>query len=195
MPEIIAQKTGDPFKDHLVCYQQIPVRWRKLDHALSDSELFNLHNENIRLMEVLVGGEDVRESDASMDKDSMKEIKKLDAKLNLLMGWIGMLLQQQQKLPVAQTVSLSSHGLQFQSDDRNLREDDNLCVEMFLEPSYPQAFTTVGKVVKVDPQVSSPGVQIVVLFAQLSEQSQLLLDKYIFQLHRRQVALSRKHPQ
>jgi hypothetical protein len=198
MPETKSQVTDDPIKDHLVCYQLIPVRWRRQDQALSESELFNIHNENARLMEVLVGGEDIRDIEASMDKDSLKEMKKLDAKLNLLMGWIGQLLQQQLHLPPAQTVCLSACGLQFQSDDSNagaLREDDNLCIEMFLDPSYPQAFTAVSEVVKVNPQAPSPGVEIVARFTQLSEQNQIWLDKYVFQLHRRQVALSRKHPQ
>jgi hypothetical protein len=198
MPETKPQEIEDPIKDHLVCYQQIPLCWRRLDQALSDSEHFNIHNDNARLMEVLVGSEDVRDIEATMDKDSMKEIKKLDAKLNLLMGWIGQLLQQQQHLPPAQMVCLSSRGLQFQSDDSNagaLREEDKLYIEMFLEPSYPQAFTAVSEVVKVNPQVPSPGVEIVARFTELSEQNQLWLDKYVFQLHRRQVALSRKHPQ
>jgi hypothetical protein len=198
MPETKPQVTDDPIKDHLVCYHQIPVRWRRLDQALSDGELFNIQSDNARLMEVLVGSEDIRDIEASMDKDSMKEIKKLDAKLNLLMGWIGQILQQQQHLPAAQTVYLSSRGLRFQSDASNasaLREKDSVCIEMYLDPSYPQAFIAVSEVVKVNPQAPSPSAEIVARFTQLSEQNQLWLDKYVFQLHRRQVALSRKHPQ
>ena len=196
MQETKSQVEDDPIKDHLVCYQEIPVRWRRLDQPLSNGEKFILQNNNAKLMEVLVGSDDLRDSEVMADKDAFKEIRKLDAKLNLLMGWIGQLLQQQQHLPPAQTVCLSSRGLQFQQDDSNagaLRENDYLCLEMFLEPSYPQAFSVVSEVTKVSTQPASPGVEIMVRFTELSEQNQLWLDKYVFQLHRRQVALSRKH--
>ena len=98
MPETKPQELEDPIKDHVVCYQQIPVRWYRLEQPLSDSEKFIIQNDNAKLMEVLVGSEDSRDTEASIDKESMKEIKKLDAKLNLLMGWIGEFLKQQQSI-------------------------------------------------------------------------------------------------
>ena len=73
---------------------------------------------------------------------------------------------------------------------KDLRENDNLYLEMFLESRYPQAFITLAKVIQIKPQAE--GDEVLVRFADLSEQNQQWLDKYVFQLHRRQVALSRK---
>jgi hypothetical protein len=191
MQESTQQDCEDPFKDHLVCYQQISLRWRKLNEPLSDGQYFRIQNDNIKLLEVLVSGEDVGDAEQSMDKDSMKEVKKLDAKLNLLMGWIGQMLLQQQAVPPPQTICLSSIGLQFSCDDvKELAENDNLYLEMFLESRYPQAFVTVAKVIQVKSR--DGGDEVLVRFEDLSEQNQQWLDKYVFQLHRRQVALSRK---
>jgi c-di-GMP-binding flagellar brake protein YcgR len=98
---------------------------------------------------------------------------------------------QQQAVPSPKTVCLSSLGLQFPCDDaKDLRENDNLYLEMFLESRYPQAFITLAKVIQIKPQAE--GDEVLVRFADLSEQNQQWLDKYVFQLHRRQVALSRK---
>jgi hypothetical protein len=191
MQESTQQEYEDPLRDHLVCCPQLSLRWRKLSQPLSDAEYFRIHNDNIKLMEVLVSGEDAGDVESAMDKDSMKEIKKLDAKLNLLMVWIGQMMLQQQAVPSPKTVCLSSLGLQFPCDDaKDLRENDNLYLEMFLESRYPQAFITLAKVIQIKPQAE--GDEVLVRFADLSEQNQQWLDKYVFQLHRRQVALSRK---
>ena len=195
MPEAASQDFEDPIKDKLVCYQQIPLRWRKLDQPLSEGQWFCQQSDNVKLMEVLVSSDDVGDLESSGDKDSIKEIKRLDAKVNLLMGWIGQFLMPQQALPAAQTVCLSSTGLQFHSDEQQANEvleNDNLCIELFLEPRYPQAFTTAATVVHVTAQPQS--LEIVVRFTDINEQNQHWLDKYVFQLHRRQVALSRKYP-
>jgi len=195
MPESIHPE--DPIKNKLVYCQCIPVRWRKLEQELSDTQLLSMHSDNAKLMEVLVGSEDAAwdAEPAAIDKDAMKEIRKLDAKLNLLMGWMGSMLLQQMNVPQPQTVSLSTQGLQFHlSKDREgadlLCENDNLYMELFLEPRYPQAFTTLVKVFQVDS--TSQGMDVTVRFIQLSEQNQQWLDRYVFQSHRRQVALSRK---
>ena len=186
----------DPIKHQLVCCQCIPMRLRKLERPLSDAQLLYMHSDNAKLMEVLVGSEDAAwDSEQAMDKDTMKEIRKLDAKLNLLMGWMGNLLLQQMNLPQAQNVSLSTQGLQFlmtknSGSDDLLRENDNLYMELFLEPRYPQAFTALAKVFRIDN--TSLGADVTVKFKELSEQNQQWLDRYVFQLHRRQVALSRK---
>jgi hypothetical protein len=191
MQESTRHDFEDPLRDHLVCCTQISLRWRKLNQPLSDGQYYSFQNDNIKLMEVIVSGEDAGDVETSLDKDSMKEIKKLDAKLNLLMGWIGQMMLQQQTVPPPQTVCLSSSGLQFPwGDAKDLAENDNLYLEMFLESHYPQAFVTLAKVIQIKPQPE--GDEVLVRFWDLSEQNQQWLDKYVFQLHRRQVALSRK---
>ena len=191
MSESTLQEFDHPIKDHLVCYQQISLRWRKLEQPLADGQLFRLQNENTKLMEVLVSSDDVGDLEPPAEKESVNEIKRLDAKLNLLMGWIGQMLLQQQALPDPQTICLSPAGLQFSSnEDKVLGENDNLYIEMFLEPRYPQAFVTVAKVVQVISR--EEGDEVLVRFQNLNELNQHWLDKYVFQLHRRQVALARK---
>jgi len=191
MQEFTQQEFDHPIKDHLVCYQQISVRWRKLEHALNGGQLFRIQNDNIKLLEVLVSSEDIGDIEPPTEKEFNIEIKRLDAKLNLLMGWIGQMLLQQQAVPSPQTVCLSPKGLQFPSDDaKNLAENDNLYIELFLEPRYPQAFVVEAKVVEVNTGVD--GDEVLVRFQHLSEQNQQWFDKYVFQLHRRQVALAKK---
>ena len=182
----------DPLEDHLVCSQPISLRWHKLHQSLSDAQCLRIQNDNIKLMEVLVSG-DEGDLEQAADKEYAKEIKRLDAKLNLLMGWVGQILLQQQAVPTPQSVRLSSGGLQFFCDDvEGLCENDNLYLEMFLESRYPQAFVTVAKVIQIKPQAGNN--EVLVRFQELSEQNQQWLDKYVFQLHRRQVAFSKKKP-
>ena len=194
MPELIQPE--DPVKNQLVCCQCIPLRWRKLEQALNDAQILSMQSDNAKLMEVLVGSEDAAwDADQANDKEAMKEMRKLDAKLNLLMGWMGRMLLQQMHVPGPQDISLSTQGLKFhltKNQDRadSLRENDNLYMEMFLEPRYPQAFITLANVFRIDN--TSLGTDVTVGFKQLSEQNQQWLDRYVFQLHRRQVAMSRK---
>lgn len=206
----MAQEIEDPIKDQLVCRQQIRLRWRKLDQPLSDSQLQLVHADNLRLMEVLVSGEESLDSEQQRDKEVFKELRKLDAKLNLMMSWLGQFMWQQQSMPELQSVSLSSKGLLFhggiqnyifnsaddhgnnQNKSKNISvcENDVLFMELFLEPRYPHPFTTVSKVVNVNSL--SSGQELSVKFIFVSEQNQQWLDKYIFRLHRRQVASARK---
>ncbi len=191
MQEFTQQEIEDPLKDHLVCHHQISLRWHKLDQPLSNGQYFRIQNDNRKLMEVIVSSEDIGDLEQAADKESAKEVKRLDAKLNLLMGWVGQMLLQQQAVPPPQTVSLSSVGLQFPCNDtKGLAENDNLYLEMFFETRYPQPFVTVAKVIQVKSQTG--GDEVLVRFLDLSEQNQQWLDKYVFQLHRRQVALTRK---
>ena len=191
MQEFTQEEFDHPIKDHLVCYQQISVRWRKLEHVLNDGQLFRIQNDNVKLMEVLISSEDIGDIESAAEKESNKEIKRLDAKLNLLMGWVGQMLLQQQAVPSPQTVCLSPKGLQFPSvDAKNLAENDNLYIELFLEPRYPQAFVVEGKVIQVNTGADSN--EVLVRFQHLNDQTQQWLDKYVFQLHRRQVALAKK---
>jgi hypothetical protein len=189
----INPEAEDPLKDNLVCRQVIPLRWHKLNERMTDNQWMLIQNDNQRLMEVLLSGEDLIDIEQQRDKELYKEIRKLDAKLNLLMGWLGQIIGQQQPTPAPQSVNLSSKGLQFHSNLHGgtvIAENDELFMELFLEPRYPQPFIVVAKVIGVHPQ--NDGREFSVRFTQLSEQSQLWLDKYIFRLHRRQVALTRK---
>jgi hypothetical protein len=217
--ELSKHELEDPMKDSLVCHQEIPIRWRILDHAISDGEWMTIHNDNIKLMEVLINGDDTVDIEQQRDKEVFKEIRKLDAKLNLMMSWLGRILWQEQEMPALQTVSLSAKGMLFHNGAWNHRskdalpnrganelndrfnnltktpviaENDELFMELFLEPRYPHPFTTLAKVFHVDSQ--NNGQELLVRFIHMSEQNQQWLDKYVFRLHRRQVAMARKNP-
>ena len=188
------QELDDPIKDNLVCRQEIPLRWRKQEQPLGDGPWMMIHSENVKLMEVLVSGEDAADLEQQRDREVFKEIRKLDAKLNLMMSWMGRILWQQQEMPSLQVVNLSAKGLQFyvnaNKTEPQVAENDELFMELFLEPRYPQPFTTLAQVIQVIPQGGA--CEVSVRFIQLSEPNQQWLDKYVFRLHRRQVAMSRK---
>jgi len=195
----VQQKYEDPFKDELHCRQEIPLRWNKMTHSLSDDQWMLIQNDNFRLMEVLIGGEDTLDPEQMRDREVFKEIRKLDAKLNLLMSWLGRIMWQQQETPSMQPISLSANGLRFYNDFQKnngdvknveLAENDELFMELFLEPRYPQPFTTLAKVVHINLQNARQ--ELSVQFVHMNEQNRQLLDKYVFRLHRRQVALTRK---
>jgi hypothetical protein len=194
MSEPLPKEIEDPLKENLVCRQEIPLRWRKLEGELSDSEIMMIHNDNLKFMEVLLSGEDTADVEQHRDKEVLKELHKIDAKLNLLMNWFSRIIWQQQEFPTPQTVDLSAKGLQFVHNDQGsgeeVVENDELFIEMFLEPRYPQPFITLAKVLRVNTQPQ--GREVLVRFIHLSEQTQEWLNKYVFRLHRRQVALARK---
>ena len=191
MQEQSRHELEDPIKDNLVCHQEISLRWHKVERVLSDSQLMALQNENLKLMEVLVSGEDAIDIEQQRDREVFKEIRKLDAKLNLMMSWLGQILRHQQDVPQPQSVYITTKGLQF-FDNEVIAENDELFMELFLDPRYPQAFTTLAQVVHCNPQ--QQGQEVSVRFIHLDEQNQQWLDKYVFRLHRRQVAMARKNP-
>lgn len=197
MEALLQDNSPHPLKDTLVCYQDMPFRWRKLDSAPGEAELLRIYSDNQRLMEVILSCDDTPlDSEQAMDKDGAKEIKRLEAKINLLLGWVGMVLQQQQQLPPSQEIVLSANGLKFFTDAQ-LSLNDQLMVELFIEPHYPQAFVVPATVIEVnsDNAGDTEVKNVMVRFADASEMNQQWLDKYVFRLHRRQVAFSRKRQQ
>lgn len=188
--KLLKDSLKDPLKESLVCYQQIPLRWHKLETPLSDAQWSAIRNDNMKLMEVLVGAEDTGDAEQKLDKDTHKEIRRLDAKLNLMMAWLGQLIRQQQNLPQPQAVALSAQGLQFESDAPLMKNDD-LLVELYLEAHYPQAFIAMAKVLDLKPL--EKGYELTASFIHLSEQDQQWLHKFVFRIHRRQIALARQN--
>ncbi len=102
---------------------------------------------------------------------------------------------QQMSAGALRGVCLSAQGLQFQSgfpgdSPAPVSVNDDLFIELFLEPRYPQAFTAGAKVVRVDARTQF--ADVTARFTHMSELNQQWLEKYVFQWHRRQIALSRK---
>ena len=153
----------------------------------------HIHDDNQKLMEVVLGHEDLHvDAEQFENKELYKEFKKLDAKLNLVMNWLGRSLAHQQGIPQAQHISLSAKGIKF-NIDKVLAVNDDLFIELFIEPNYPQPYITVGKVVSVQSQGGSS--EVVVSFGEFEDLEKQWLDKYVFRIHRREIAMARKRKQ
>jgi len=170
--------------------KQISFRWHRLSSPIASSnvEVDELSNE--KLLEVLVTLDEAHfEPEQQSDKEIVKEIKRLDAKLNLLLIWLGNSLIKQGGLPQRQNVSISSKCISFETNEK-LALHEELFMELFFDPLYPQAFSAKGEVVSVEALGQNYKVQLV--FKDLRSHIQDLLGRYIFKLHRKEVALSRK---
>jgi len=164
-----------------------PIDWRKLQSFPADGPQSQNSTANLRLLNALNTLEELP-PDMEKSVQGLAEFSHLEAKLDIMLGMLGELLQQQAKLPEALQMTVAANGLSIEVIPAVKLPvvGDLLRVRLFLDTHYPQALILFGTVSSVTKSGFTLG------FHALGELVQEQLDKFIFRQHRRAIALSRR---
>ena len=173
--------------DEITFQTVAPIDWRKLRSFPADGSRSQTSSANLCFLNALNVLEDLPQ-DAEKLTQGSAEPSHLAAKLDLMLGMLGELLQQQAEFPEALQVTVTANGLSVEVVQAAMLPTvgDLLRVRLFLDTRYPQALSLYGTVLSV----TKTGFKLE--FHALGEPVQEQLDKLIFRQHRRTIALSRR---
>lgn len=172
----------------LTIENNIPLYCCTIALPIGNQTILEIHENNKQLLLVLLEKHKNYNELENESDDTSYELKMLQHKVDLLTSWLGKLLAHQMKLPNAQPVKISSKGITITSKSTH-QIDDILQLECYLEPDFPQPILFQGQVISVEE--IELGYEVSIDFINLGSEVSDLLDKLIFQNHRRLVAYSR----
>jgi hypothetical protein len=175
--------TGPAYEDRL------PLSWNVLDCEPDAVALSRLHENNEEILKVINALDEAQtELDESHDPLA-QQVLKLDFKVNLLLDLVGQLLSTSLSLPEPVLLHLSAEGVQW-LDSKTPPEKAQVNIELYLKPKFPRA-VRLPAVVKSVTKVEG-AYRMEVIFQNMAEPVEDLLEKIIFRHHRRSIALSRR---
>lgn len=198
-----------PIADGLIHEADTPFSWQVIPTIPAAYECLKFHESNRQILQLLLKEGAVQELDTIPDPIT-REMNRLDSKLDLLITMVGALLSKETEIPAIRKVRMGSNGLQVLLDpssdeDAMLAElpvipfteyvpesSTNDClikVNLYLDAHFPQPLTFFAKVEIVEYTGASS--LMMATFLNKDQEVQDLLEKFIFQQHRRDIASSR----
>lgn len=182
----------NPLEDTLLYEKTLPVKWCAFGLLSSEQSLTEINRDNEILLHVLLGQEEsIRETDDTRHESSL-ELQRLDAKLNLLLSWMGQWLVSSQGVPESHPIRLSEQGIGLDLPI-TINVGETLLLEVYLNTQFPQPIRLPCVVYAVND--TTTGREIIANFTGLTTEVHDLIEKFIFRHHRRLVALRRKQDQ
>lgn len=166
----------------------IPINCSTIALPIRNQTILEIHEVNKQLLLVLLEKHKKPTELENESDDTSNELKMLQHKVDLLTTWLGKLLSHHLTLPHIHPVKISSKGIIITTQTKYLM-GDTLQIECYIEPNFPQALLFQGQVMSVN-EIES-GNEVSIQFINLGSEVGDLLDKLIFQNHRRLVAYSR----
>lgn len=168
----------------VTCEAHMALRWERSER-ISDAEFASLAALNEDRLRIING---IDEYQAESEEDLLEiavQLQRLEFKVNLALDMLSELLLGRANVPQPTSVSLGLSCLSWRCNPApGLGE--LLRVELYLNRRYPFPIVLTGSVDKLD------GDQVELLLDQLPESVRILLEKFIFRCHRRQIARLRQ---
>ena len=135
---------------------------------------------------------DEARSDDGEDPGADPALRRLEAKVDLLVGLVGALIQRDQPADPVRTLHWSSRGASVVLDDGEAVPAVGMSVVVRLQPSdtLPEALQMPAHVLAVDAVDGATRTWL--RFAPLPPNLEALLERHLFRLHRRAVAERRR---
>ena len=181
---LIAQAmTQSPMHGHVLLERALPLSWCVLPADTPTQASGPAHNH------ILFNLLDKLEEPVSHkpDADNASELLRIEAKLNVIMQLLGLVLQNKEPLPPAVTLRFTNETLAWQVE-QPLPVGSRLQLTLYPDPTIPLGMTFAAQVCGVMErwlEVDMHG---------LSEDEQAIWSRWVFRQHRRQVAQARFEP-
>lgn len=181
---------GPPAGGELSWEDWLPLAWRAAP-AGSAAETSHLYDSALtRLNAILTVGEALGVEPSEDGPPRAQDMVRLEARLNLLLAMVGELLAAQRPRPAARAVRLGGAWIEWR-DPQPPAVGDTLAVELYLNPSLPDA-VTLPAVVDAVHRPESGQETVHASFPDLPPNVRNALEKLIFRWHRRRVAEQRR---
>jgi len=170
---------------------RLPITWEVLATLPSEGEQHRHHRANEELLQHLLLRDEAvfRENDETEVVSGHEQFKRLEMRLDLLLGLVMEMMANNSNLPMQYAVTFGAYGLCVQAGNDTIARLENgalLKIMLYPDPQFPRPLILCTRL--VDVQVQS----FTVNFCPLEERLQDHLDKYIFRQHRRAIALARR---
>jgi len=174
-----------------LCWEDwLPVGWR-LSPVVSGAELSHLYDAALtRLNAVLTVGEALAAESPDEAPPRAQDILRLEARLNLLLAMVGELLAAQRPRPPARAVRLGGGWVEWR-DPQPPAVGDALAIDLYLNPSIPDAVTLPARVESVGELRQGQAV-VHATFLEIPPSVLNAMEKLVFRWHRRRVAEQRR---
>lgn len=154
---------------------RLPFSW-----MLAEPVLSGVHEENEKNLRIILAL-------SEYPPEHSEEFAALDFKINIVLELLADLVTHQRTLPPPAEVRLGADGLAWVSPDDNCPGvGDKITVSLYLNPGYPRPLVLQGTV-----ENCADG-RCQMIFSDQPDGVQVILEKYIFQQHRRQIAQARQ---
>lgn len=186
--------SGDKIDDSgigLSFSSRMPLRWQRLD---PDTDGFAAQRErlrNERLLQLLLLYDDYPIERRDGEGEQNSDLARLEAKLDAIIQLFATLIKGSEEEAPVRLVTISANYLEW--EDRQLDGlalQDRLWILLQIDPRLPQPLKMAGSVVQIT-YVENSAAKIRVQLDKLGEFGQQALEKLIFRMHRREIALLR----
>lgn len=172
----------------LYCDLHVPLEWEPL--TASDSPVgVDLVNQN-RLKIILGLDEVIHEADENPELG--QELQRLDFKVNIILELVGQLVSHNLTLPPSSSIKLGPDTVQWVTREPAPSQGQTLEIRLYLDQRFPFPLSLRGQVAGLAQTPAGSQVQLVL--DPMSEQTQDLLEKFIFRCHRRHIARMKTQP-
>lgn len=153
-----------------------PLDWS----AISEFDQLTIDERNEKTLRVLM-------SLGELPAEHNEDLAALDFKLNIIMELMAELLNHQLKLPPRRKIKMGANQMVWKlGGEQGPALNSDIEVSIFPHSAYPKALLLRGEVVSLENNCCT------VTFATQGEQTQELLEKFIFMHHRHAIALARQ---
>ena len=183
--------SDDPFAGTFVYRCSVPMSLESIAGPI-DTELVHYQNRaNEILLDVLTTTPLSHLKQEEADGELKQYLVQLDSKLNLLLHWMGRMLSQQRQLPDKREIEINACAIKFSlTGQYSISLQDYCRLQLFLDDNYLEPLILYAQIIDI-LDISNDKV-ITARFLGCEEIVADMLERYIFKLHRHDVAKSKK---
>ena len=185
----MSEQHPDHLGEGLLYEDNLPLTWDVVeDSPLTDAWL-SVHETNESFLRRVSAMEEEPADAADIHPTLVKEIKRIESKLDVILDMVGTVLTNHLKLPSPIPIRLSADGMSWIAPTAP-PVDARVLISQYFSARFPYPLILVGRVRSVEPHPH--GRQTTVVFDDMGDAVQDWLEKTIFRQHRRRVALARR---
>jgi len=167
------------------CELNAPLEWKaRGETAGGVSSAHDAANENC--LRIVLGLDDVVHELADEAVELSQELQRLDFKVNVILELVAQLVSQNLSLPEDHAIKLGSHFIQWLAQTPPGQVGQSLELKLYLDSRFPFPLRLTGRISALDQLAD--GCNTTLALDQQQEQTQELLEKYVFRCHRRHIA-------
>lgn len=178
-----------PLAEGLVYEDHLALQWDAIEVKPDESECIALEESNLDVLRTLLMLGDYRSEHGEEPGNTAQELARMDFKLNLVLDLVGEVLSYYHDQPPRVLVRLGMRGVEWEAAEAPA-PGTLVSIDLYLSSRYPRALRVLGRVRSVTPL--QQGARTVVMFEDIGEAVQDVLEKIIFRHHRRRIAHARR---
>ena len=175
----------------MISYEDsLPIAW--VSGPTSEHDSLALDTTNEYVLEAVAAVEEHAQDHLSEDYPELhQELKRLDAKVHLVMDMLSRLLQASAAAPRARRVRIGADRVEFRTADEGTELKGEGTLELYLHASIPEPLRLPGTIER-SFRDEDDRLWYVVAVAPLERGLRDLLSRHVFRHHRRSVAAARQ---